>query len=252
MLIIALIMAVALPIKAGLLFLWLTRLRLRTRTAFLSTLSLANYSEFGLIVCSVSVSSGFLAEEWLVIIALAVTFSFIISSAINVSAHRLYGRWRSPLGYFQRDSRLDEDEFPQPGDASVLVIGMGRVGTGAYDMFQTNFKKKVCGLEVNRDKVLVHCQNDRQVIAADAEDPEFWDHIELDRIDLIMLSMPNYLDILEVVRQLKRANYKGKTAGIARYEDEKHKLLASGIDVVFDFYVEAGAGFADQSMEMIK
>jgi glutathione-regulated potassium-efflux system ancillary protein KefC len=251
MLVIALIMAVSLPVKAGLFFVWLTRLKLRTRSAFLATLSLANYSEFGLIVCSVSVAYGMLAEEWLVIMALAVAFSVIISSAVNVSAHKIYGRWREYLGHFERTVRLQEDEFSQPGEAVVLVIGMGRVGTGAYDMFRQNLEKKVCGIEVDRDKVSAHCQKGRHVIAADAEDPEFWEHINLRNIELVMLSMPNYLDILEVVKQLQSANYTGKTAGIARYEDERHKLLASGIDVVFDFYMEAGAGFADQSLQML-
>ena len=175
----------------------------------------------------------------------------IFSSAINVPAHKIYGRWREYLGYFERTERLQEDDFPQPGDAVVLVIGMGRVGTGAYDMFRQNLEKTVCGIEVDRGKVSAHCQKGRHVIAADAEDPEFWEHIDLRNIELVMLSMPNYLDILEVVKQLQSAGYSGKTAGIARYEDEKHKLLASGIDVVFDFYVEAGAGFADQSLQML-
>lgn len=249
---VALIMAIALPIKAGLFFLWLTRLKLRSRSAFLAALSLANYSEFGLIVCSVSVSYGLLTEEWLVIMALAVAFSFIFSSAINVYAHGLYARWRGRINHFQRHARLAEDIFTQPGDASVLVIGMGRVGTGAYEMFRDSLEKSVCGIEVDRERVSSHRHEGRHVIAADAEDPEFWAYINIDKVDLIMLAMPNYLDILEVVKQLQQAGYQGKTAGIARYEDEKEKLLASGIDVVFDFYMEAGAGFADQSIHLIE
>ena len=139
-----------------------------------------------------------------------------------------------------------------PGDAAVLVIGMGRVGTGAYDMFRGSLEKNVCGIEIDRERVSSHCRAGRHVIAADAEDPEFWAYINLDTVSLIMLAMPNYLDILEVVKQLQHAGYQGKTAGIARYEDEKEKLLASGIDVVFDFYAEAGAGFADQSIHLIR
>ena len=249
---VALIMAVALPFKAGLYFLWLARLKLRSRSAFLAALSLANYSEFGLIVCSVSVSYGLLAEQWLVIMALAVAFSFIFSSIVNVSAHGLYARWRGVINFFERPERLAEDSFSQPGDANVLVIGMGRVGTGAYDMFHGRLGKKVCGIEVDRERVSSLCSSDRFVIAADAEDPEFWAQVNLDSISLIMLAMPNYLDILEVEKQLQHAGYQGKTACIARYEDEKEKLLASGIDVVFDFYFEAGAGFADQSMQLLE
>ena len=248
---VALIMAIALPFKAGLFFLWLTRLKLRSRTAFLAALSLANYSEFGLIVCAVSVSYGLLEEAWLVIMALAVAFSFICSSVVNISAHRLFARWRGRIRRFERPERLQEDNYSQPGDASILVIGMGQVGTGAYDMFR-NLTKSVCGIEIDRGCVSAHNDSGRHVIAADTEDPDFWAQINLDSIELILLAIPNILDILEVVRQLQQAGYQGKTAGIVRYEDEKEKLLSTGIDFVFDFYKEAGAGFADQSIQLIK
>jgi predicted Kef-type K+ transport protein len=56
------LMALALHIEAGL-FLWLTYFKLRSQTAFLLALSLVNYSEFGLIVCSVSVSYGLLENN---------------------------------------------------------------------------------------------------------------------------------------------------------------------------------------------
>ncbi|HIG41043.1 MAG: cation:proton antiporter family protein [bacterium] len=249
---VALIMAVALPFKAGLFYLWLTRLKLRSRSAFLTALSLANYSEFGLIVCSVSVSYGLLEPQWLVIMALAVAISFIFSSIVNIPAHALYARWRGRISRFERPERLPEDSFSHPDDAVILVIGMGRVGTGAYDMFHNSLDKNVCGIEVDPQRVTAHCSDGRKVIAADAEDPEFWAQVELRTVNLIMLAMPNYLDIIEVVKQLQSAGYLGKTAGIARYEDEKEKLLASGIDVVFDFYFEAGAGFADQSLHLLE
>ncbi len=248
---VALIMAFALPLKAALFYLWLTRLRLRSRSAFLAALSLGNYSEFGLIVCAISVSYGLLSQEWLVIMALAVAFSLVLSSIINLSAHNLFGRWRHHLCRFEHPDRLAEDSFSQPTDAEVLVIGMGRVGTGAFDMYKNQLNKTVCGIELGEARVDSHRAQGRDVIRADAEDPEFWAQVDLTGVNLILLSMPNYLDILEVEKQLRLANYKGKTAAIARFEDEKEKLLASGITVVFDFYNEAGAGFADRSVNIL-
>ncbi len=247
----ALIMAIALPVKAGLFFLWLTRLKLRSRSAFLAALSLSNYSEFGLIVCSVSVMHGLLAEEWLVIMALAVALSFVFSSIINANAHGLYARWSGLIKRFEQPGSLPEDQFSQPVGATVLVIGMGRVGTGAYDTLQNNQHRKVCGVDTDRTRVATHCRAGRHVITADGEDPDFWTHIDLDAINLIMLAMPNYLDILEAVKQLKQVGYQGKTAGIAHYEDEKKKLLDVGIDEVFNFYTDAGVGFAEQSIHLL-
>lgn len=247
---IALLLTIALPIKTGIIFLSLTQLKLRSRTAFLTSLSLSNYSEFGLIVCAVSVEHGLLPEEWLVIMALAVALSFIFSSIVNLKAHDLYLRWRRVITRFEKPERLNEDQFSQPKNATVLVIGMGRVGTGTYDTLRNELQKDVCGVDVDRDRVTSHLSLGRNVIMADAEDPEFWSHINLSPIHLIMFAMPNYLDIMEAAKQIKLAGFRGKTAGIARYDDEKEKMIADGIDVVFNYYAKVGTGFAEESIHL--
>lgn len=246
----AMIMAIALPIKAGLFFIWLTRLKLRSRTAFLSAMSLANYSEFGLIVCSVSVAHNLLAKEWLVIMALAVSVSFVFSAIINANAHKLYSLWSSSIKRFEHTERLPEDPFPEAGRATVLVVGMGRVGIGAYDAFHCDLQKNVCGMDVDRERVKKQLQLGRDVILGDAEDPDFWTHINLESIRLIIFSMPNYLDSLEAIKQLQHVGYTGKTAGIAQYEDQRDILLGAGIDEVFDYFAEVGAGLAEQSIHL--
>ncbi len=248
---VALIIAIALPVKAGLLFFWLTRLKLRARTSFLAALSLANYSEFGLIVCSLSVAEGLLNKEWLVIMALSVALSFIFSSAINTVSHRLYARWVSHIKHFEKPDRLPEDIFDQPGDVTILVVGMGRVGTGAYATLEKDMAKTVCGIDMDRNRVVSLRESGRNIIYGDANDADFWLNIILDGVQLVMFAMPNYLDIQEAHKQLRQVGFNGKTAGIARHEDEKKKLLTAGVDEVFNFYAEAGAGFADESIHLL-
>ncbi|MCG2634306.1 MAG: cation:proton antiporter [Gammaproteobacteria bacterium] len=252
MLITALIIGLALPIKTGLLFLWLTRLKLRARTAFLTSLNLGNYSEFGLIVCSISVAQGLLEKEWLVIISLSVALSFFLSSIINSRSHGLYSRWNKNIKRFEQHERLVEDNPDQPENADILIIGMGRVGTGAYDTLKEDMKRAVCGIDMDRKRVASHVEAGRNVIFGDAEDPDFWSHITLDRVRLIMFAMPNYLDIKEAQKQLKYIGFRGRTAGVARHEDERENLLASGVNEVFNFYAEVGSGFADRSIHLLE
>jgi predicted Kef-type K+ transport protein len=245
----ALIMAIALPVKSLFFFLFQTALKLRGRTAFLSALTLTNYSEFGLIVCAAAVAHGILPKEWLVIMALAVSLSFVFSSIVNTRSHHFYTRWNGFLKRFERGERLPEDQFSQP-TGTVLVVGMGRVGSGAYDSLQDDLDKDVCGLDVDRELVEKHQQLGRKAIVGDTEDPDFWDHIDLGAVELIVLTVPKHQDILETNYQLKRVGYKGKTAGIAHYEDEKQTLIDAGLDVVFNFYANAGAGLAERSLHL--
>lgn len=250
MFITSLLLVIGLPAKAGLLYLWLSKLKLRSRIAFLSTVSLTNYSEFGLIVCSVGVARGLLEREWLVIVALAVAVSFIVSGILNVRTHKLFERWHDQAKKFERADRLPEDLFSQPEGATTLVIGMGRVGTGAYDALHDHEKKNICGIDVDNSRVATHREAGRNVIAADAEDPDFWSHIKLDTVNLIMFTLPNHSDMLEVVQQVEKAGYSGRTAGIARYEDEKQELLSAGVDVVFNLYANAGAALTEHSLHL--
>jgi predicted Kef-type K+ transport protein len=249
----AFIMAIALPFKAGLFFLLLTRLKVRARSAFLTALSLANYSEFGLIICAISVSYGLLNKEWLVIMALSVSISFVFSSAINTWAHGLYARWNKTIKRFENPQRLTEDLLSQAdSNTNILVMGMGRVGTGAYSALINEKENVVCGVEMDRERVASHHEAGRQVIFGDAEDPDFWSYISLDNVRLIMFAMPNYLDIVEAQKQLQHLDFSGKTSAVARYEDEKQNLLDAGVNEVFNFYAEVGDGFASQSQHLLK
>ncbi len=244
---VALIMALALPVKSALFFFWQVRFKLRSRTAFLSSLSLSNYSEFGLIVCAASTAHGLLAKEWLVIMALAVSFSIILSSIVNTHAHTYYQRWSASLKRFERGQRLPEDDLTQPQGA-VWVIGMGRVGAGAYDSLRDELNMDVCGIDVDQERVERHCKQGRRVTQGDAEDPDFWSHLSVQQANLIILAMPNYKDNIEAMGQIQQTDFTGRTAGIASYEDEKQLLLDAGIDVVFNLYDNAGAGLAEHSV----
>lgn len=246
----ALIMAIALPFKGALFFVWLTRLKLRSRTAFLSAMSLGNYSEFGLIVCSVGVSYGLLSKEWLVIMALAVSISFVVTVLVNANVHSVYSRWRKYINSFELPERLPDDPFPELGDANILVVGMGRVGMGAYDAFYDHLQQNVCGMDVDKGRIEKQRRAGRHVILGDAEDPDLWAHINLEPVRLIIFSMPSYLDSLVAVKQLKQVGYRGKTAGIAQYEDQKSLLLKAGIDEVFDYAAKVGTGLAEQSFHL--
>jgi glutathione-regulated potassium-efflux system ancillary protein KefC len=249
---VALIMAIALPIKAGMFFMWLTRLKLRSRTAFLSAISLANYSEFGLIVCAVSVSYGMLAKEWLVIMALAVSLSFVFSAVVNANANKIYSRWSYYIKGFEHTERLLEDPVPESGNANILVVGMGRVGVGAYDAFHEHLHSNVCGVDADKERIEHQRLAGRSVILGDAEDPDFWAYINLQSIRLIIFATPNYLDSLEAIKQLQYVGYQGKTAGIAQYEDQRAILLDAGIDEVFDYFAKVGTGLAEQSIHLVE
>jgi hypothetical protein len=241
-----------LPIKAVLFFGIIARFRLRARTAYLSTASLANYSEFGLIVAAVGVSAGWIDQQWLMIIAIALSFSFVLGSIVNAHAHSLYATFEQYLHSFETKQRQASYVKPDLGDAEILVVGMGRVGSGAYLAMQETYVDKVCGIDADIEQVNSHQQAGRHVIQGDAEDIDFWHDVDINKLRLIMLAMPSLSDMQEAVKFLNESGYNGTIAAVAKYDDDCAALKAAGVDQSFNFYAEAGAGFAEHARQQLE
>ena len=248
---ISLLLALLIPIKSFYLFNFHGLLGQRARTSYLNSLLLGNYSEFGLIVVALSISLGWLSKEWLVILALAVSFSFIITSVSYRYSHRIYGLFKSFITRFEDKHRGYDDTFSLPDGAELLVIGMGRVGNGTYTALERKMGNRVFGLDADEDRVTRLQAQGVQALFGDAEDADLWQQMDLAQIELVLIALPSITDIKNIQEQLHAANYTGKTVAIARYEDQIHELTGCGIDRIFNFYTEAGVGFADESMALI-
>jgi glutathione-regulated potassium-efflux system ancillary protein KefC len=248
---VAVILLLILPLKIALYFLLMTRYHLRARTSFLASMSLANYSEFGLIVAAIGVTNGWLDTRWLGIIAIALSFSFILASPLNAHAHALSDRLHDWLQGFETRQLLPEDQPVDPGDAQILVFGMGHIGTGAYDTMVERYGRVVLGLDYDPATVDAHRSAGRNVIRDDATDLDFWMKLRPGKVRLVMLSMSNHRENMIAVRELARIGYQGQIAAIARFPDEIAELEQAGVQAAFNVFAEAGAGFADHTCKRL-
>lgn len=246
---IAIALAVLMLAKAFLFYLLLTRFKLRARTGFLTALSLSNYSEFGLIVGAIGVASGWMNAEWLVIIAMALSITFIVASLANSRSHTLYANYENALFKFETVQRLDDDNLIDIGDAQVLVFGMGRVGTGIYDTLLEKFGDSVLGIDYDQAAVDYHTENGRNVVLGDVTDYDFWERLRPGAVKIIMLDMPNKKELQDAVEMIRRSDYQGKVAAAVKHVDCADTLKKAGVDSVYNIYAEAGAGFANHVCE---
>jgi len=248
---IALLLVLLVPIKGTFFFWMLTRFNLRARTSLLTSLSLANYSEFGLIVCAVGVANGWVGSEWLIVIAIALSISYIAAAPLNTRSHQLYAHFRKQLLSFQSTTRIADEEPIDPGDASIYIFGMGRVGSSAYDNLRERFGDVVVGIDINAGTVDNHKSEGRRVILGSATDIDFWDRINMDlsKVKLAMVALPNHGENLFAINYLRSLNFQGKLAAIAKYPDEVDSLKQAGADSAFNIYTEAGTGFANDAYQ---
>ncbi|MFB1490227.1 MULTISPECIES: cation:proton antiporter [unclassified Thiocapsa] len=220
--------------------------RLRARTALLGGLSLASYSEFGLIVAAIAAKSGWLSSDWLAIVAITVGVSLVIAALLNARAHDLYELFSDRLRRQERAVRVPVEREIDPADANAMIIGMGRVGTGAYDTLTLDKGLKPVGIDADPDTVARHSASGRNVVQGSATDADFWHRLHLDdgHIKLVLLAMPQVSENVFAAEHLIKEGFAGTIGAIAKFPDDESILRAAGVSQVFNLYAEAGAGFA--------
>lgn len=248
----AILLLALLPLKGLLYYLVFHSFHFRVRTSLLGTLTLFNYSEFGLIVAGLAYSLGWLPGDFLVAIAIAVSLSFLLSAPLNSFSHRIYMESTRWLKEFEPDKLNSNDRLIDLGNKQILILGMGRIGTGAYEEMIRRFGPQVVGIENREESVEEHTKEGRHVILGDATDPDFWARVvSRHQTRLILLAMPHSQANTFALEQIRQLGYKGKIAAIARYEDEEAILRELGVDAAFNIYREAGNGFARHVCESV-
>ena len=250
---VALLLVAVMPFKMALFFVLLTRFRLRARTAVLTSLSLANYSEFGLIVGAVATANGWIGPEWLVIMAIALSMTFVLAAPLNTHADSIYQRFSDILKRFETRTRHPTDVPIDPGEAEISIFGMGRLGTGAYDAMVEQHGHVIIGVDFDHETVQRHQNAGRNVVFGDPTDPDFWALARpTGKMRLAMLAMPKQVANLAAAQQVRSKGFAGMIAATALFDDEIPDLEEAGVDAAFNFYNEAGLGFADHANELLE
>ena len=197
-------------------------------------------------------AAGWLSQGWLIIFALSLSFTFVVSAQLNMASQRIFAKWQQRLLLFESNSRLPEDQPIAFSEEEVIIFGMGRAGTQAYKVMADQYGKKVLGIDIDPAKIKHHKQQGRRVIRGDAMDLNFWQRINLKKeLPVILLATSSHVTHMKVIDQLKQLHCDIQVAAISRFDDEMRELRQAGVRVVFNLYVEAGAGFANHAYQSL-
>ncbi len=235
-----------LPLKAMGFAVLLWAAGLRRRTAVLTGTSLANYSEFGLIVVALA-PAGMLDPGWVRVVATAVAGSFVLSALPGRHPEYLSQVLRRVLPDRPVDRTHPEDRPLDLRGAEAVVLGMGRVGRSAYERLRDGYGLAVIGVETSGERRAHLAARGFDVVEADATDPELWAHRPFCGVSLVVLAMPFHGNNLDALEQLRSNGYEGKVAVVAQHDDDLATALGRGAHAGFQLYDGAGAELADRA-----
>jgi hypothetical protein len=227
----------------------LSRLGLKARTAFLSSLSLSHFSEFGLIIGMVAVESGLFPGEWLMVLAIMMVFSFLIASPFNAQAHFIFDHYQRLIMKMNNRHGTEDNNIESFGKAEYLIIGMGSIGRPAYDYLNSKYPGKVVGIDYKQDHAEVLQNKGYNVLWGDATYRSFWSYKRLGQIKIVLLAMSDYASnkntLVEIVKLRRR---KFKVAVITHYPEEAEQFKKWKVDFIYDYKSSIGADFAEKTI----
>ena len=180
------------------------------------------------------------------IIALALTLTFIAAAPLNARSRELHKKLKAHISPFETATPLPEDAPIDPGKARIAIIGMGRVGTSAYDTLKEQYGDWLVGIDIDSSTVSRHVAAGRNVIHADATDDEFWARTGKGKVSLAMLALPELEQNLGVTRGIRSRHSVGHIFAVVQYPEDAATLKAAGVETTWSFYAEAGIGYAEE------
>ena len=219
----------------------------RKRTGFLAGLTVAQISEFSLILGALGLGLGHIDADTMGLITLVGLITISASTYMILYSHPLY-EWISPwLGVFER-KRAHREEVPdlttEESRVDVILFGLGRFGSGiARELRQRGHR--VLGVDFDPELVRRQQGDGYAVRYGDAEDPEFLATLPLGQVRWVLSSVREMPVNLVLLHGLRDYGYKGRVAVTAHTTPDAGKLRQAGADRVLIPYAEAAAEAVD-------
>jgi len=212
----------------------------RKRTGFLAGLTVAQISEFSLILAAMGLALGHLQQETVGLITLVGLITISVSTYMILYSHALYERLGSWLSLFERRIPHRELETLEDADSGVdvVLVGLGRYGAA----LAADLRERGCRLlAVDFDPTTVqhHFRDRYRVCYGDAEDPEFLATLPLDQARWVVSTLRDPSINRMLLHGLRQQGFPGKVAIAVSQRRDIQWFEQQGVDLVLVPYADA-------------
>ncbi|HQI81696.1 MAG TPA: cation:proton antiporter [Deltaproteobacteria bacterium] len=219
----------------------------RRRTGFLAGLTVAQISEFSLIVAAAGLALGHISPQTMGLITLVGVVTILASTYMILYSGRLYEVFSPWLGVFERSNPYREaqcnDCFVMPR-VDVVLVGLGGYGRElAENLLERG--RQIIGVDFD-PQALDYCRSRGiPVLYGDMGDPETHDGLPLAHARWVVSTVRNPDVDLQLLRHLREKGYTGRVALTARTKEEAELYLRANPHVVLRPFLDAAEQGAD-------
>ncbi len=228
----------------------------RSRTGFLAGLTVAQISEFSLIVAALGLSIGHITNETMGLITLVGIITIFISTYMILYSSQLYNLLSPFLKVFEKENAYREAAIENKSETAtidVILVGLGNYGSGlAHYLLQSG--KTILGVDFNPTALNKWREKGVPVLYGDIANQEIYDQLLQKKTQWIVSTVRLRSLNLALAHNLGKEEFKCKLALTATNEEEAEEFKNVGAHLVFrpfDDAAQQAAGSLTYAMDFM-
>ena len=199
------------------------------KTGFSAGLTVAQISEFSLILIALGVRIGHLNSEILSLVTIIGLITIAGSTYLILYSERIYPYVSRYLSIFERKSIKREKKMVWGYD--IILFGCSRTG---YDFLKSfrRLKKRFIVVDYNPEIIADLTRKKINYIYGDADDNEFLDELKLNKVKMVVSTIPDFDTNVLLINRVKQENGRAIILVVSYNIDESIMLYEEGATYV--------------------
>lgn len=204
-----------------------------SKIGFKAGLTVAQISEFSLILATMSLKSGYLSKSDVTTITFVGIITITLSTYMMLNDNTIYKKLEKILKWLF-DSGIKKEKVEIPSSlqkTDIIIFGYDRIG---YSLLKTIVKMKKTYLIVDFNPEVINKlkKNNFNCVYGDAEDIEFLSEIDFNNSKIIISTIPEKQINTTLLNHIKKTNHNATIILTSHQIDEALELYKTGADYV--------------------
>ena len=198
-------------------------------TGFMAGLTVAQISEFSLILIALGVRAGHLTNEILSLVTIIGLITIAGSTYMIIYSEKIYPFLSKYLSIFER--KKVKEEIAKKVDYEYILFGENRIGFSIMKSF-THLKKKYLVVDFNPERVKRLNYTGIKCIYGDVSDSDFIDNLRIEKAKIIVSTIPETDNNLMLLNKIRNKNKEVIIIVTAKQISDTYKLYKAGANYV--------------------
>lgn len=202
------------------------------RNSFLAGLTVAQISEFSIILVALGIKMGHLTNEILFIITTVALITIAGSSYVILYADKIYPYLSNYLKIFERKGqKVDAHKYHSSDKYDIILFGCDRIG---YDLLKSlkKLRTKFLVIDYNPDTIVNLAKEGIECRYGDAEDVELLNELNFSDAKMIISTIADFDTNCFLITKIMEINRNAVVIVVAHQIDEAIELYKKGASYV--------------------